>query len=113
MLDDEASKESAESSEVTAGNFMPFQIHGKMRLAPCVRYNLSTDELKKLDAVMHGSTANNETYLKELKNGHRIPKSSHKTWPLEEKAGDEDDDDEDIMVVGKNLIKINFIFFIY
>lgn len=99
MQDDEASKESAESAEPSTGNFMAFQVRERMRIAPCVRYNLSLNEIEKLDAVMSGSDKDNETYLKQLKNGKRSPKSSGKTWPLEEKAGDEDDDE--VMIVGK------------
>lgn len=101
MQDDEASKESTESAEPSTGNFMPFQIHGKMRLAPCVRYNLSMSEIEKLDAVMRGNAKENETYLMQLKNGKRNPKSSEKTWPLEEKPDDDDDNYSDVMIVGE------------
>ena len=96
LQDDEASKESAESADPPAGNFMAFQVRERMRIAPCVRYNLSMNEIEELDAVMSGSVKDNETYLRQLKNGKRCPKSSGKTWPLEEKAGD-----DDVMIVGE------------
>lgn len=104
LIDDEASKESAESAEttVTKSNFMPFQIHGKMRLAPCVRYNLSSEELSELDAILSGNCIESETYLKQLKNGKRTPKTSGKTWPDEEKI--DDDDGDEIMVIGMLII---------
>lgn len=80
-------------------NFMPFQVHGKMKLAPCVRSHLSVDEVKKLEAVMDGVAMEEQTYLKELKNKARIPKSSGKTWPNEENEKNGEDEDE-VMVVG-------------
>lgn len=108
LLDDEASKDSAESTEMT--NFMPFQVHGKMKLAPCVRSHLSVDEIKKLESIMDGISMEEETYLKELKNKTRIPKSSGKTWPNEE---NEKIDEDEVMIVGKNLKfkkKVHFTF---
>lgn len=100
MIDDEASKESAESSDTAKNQFMPFQVHETMRLAPCVRYRLNSDELSKLDGIMSGDVNENVDYLKELKNGVRNPKSSGKTWPQEDKMETEDSDD--CVIVGKS-----------
>ncbi|KAG5671967.1 hypothetical protein PVAND_002132 [Polypedilum vanderplanki] len=89
IVEDEVSKESTESVE-SAGHFMPFQIRGKMRLAPCVRFHISKSQLDKLDEYMLNNNEN-ESYLKDLKNG-KIPKKSGKTWPQEDK-------DDDVMFV--------------
>lgn len=99
VRDDEASKDSTGSTDTNGkSNFMPFQVHGKMRLAPCVRYQLSSNELSKLDAILSGDVSESVTYLKELKSD-RVPKKSDKTWPTEEKV---ESDDEDVVVVGMN-----------
>jgi hypothetical protein len=91
VIDDDISKDSAESAE-SAGNFMPFQIHGKMRLAPCVRYHILQSHLDRLDEFMKNNS-DTESYLKDLKKG-KIPKKSGKTWPKEDR-------DDDLIVVGK------------
>jgi chromatin assembly factor 1 subunit A len=97
LIDDEGSKDSTGSTDTNGkSNFMPFQVHGQMRLAPCVRYQLSSSELSKLDAILSGNASDKTTYLKELKNG-RNPRSSGKTWPQEDKA--ESEDSGDVIVV--------------
>lgn len=99
LRDDEASKDSTGSIDTNGkgSNFMPFQVHGKMRLAPCVRYQLNSSELSKLDTILAGDANDGTNYLKELKNGNRTPKSSGKTWPQEDKV--ESDDDDDVIIV--------------
>ncbi|KAG5667324.1 hypothetical protein PVAND_015308 [Polypedilum vanderplanki] len=101
VMEEEISKDSAESVE-NAGHFMPFQIRGKMRLAPCVRLQISKNQLDTLDEFLLNNNEN-ESYLKDLKNG-KIPKKSGKTWPLEDK-----DDDEVVVIdelegVGEDII---------
>jgi len=103
QIDDEASKESAESSEVAVGNFMPFQIHGKMRLAPRVRNEISKEQKSFLDEILKsdevGNNDRSKLYVMQLKSADYVPKSSTKTWP-------EEDKDDDLIVVGKLVLML-------
>lgn len=99
LRDDEASKDSTGSTEMIGKSyFMPFQVHDQMRLAPCVRYHLSSNELSKLDKIMAGDTKESTNYLRELKSGNRSPKFSCKTWPQEDKI---ESDNDEVVLVGK------------
>lgn len=104
IQDDDTSKDSAESAETTHGksNFMPFQIHGKMRLAPCVRLEISKSQLGTLDEFLKENNEG-ESYLKDLKSGNKIPKKGFKTWPEEEDKDDNENDDE-VVIIGKIII---------
>lgn len=88
-VDEDISRDSAESVE-SSGKFMPFQIRGKMRLAPCVRLQIDKTKLDQLDEYLKNNNEN-VSYLKDLKNG-MIPKKTGKTWP-------EEDKDEDVVAV--------------
>jgi chromatin assembly factor 1 subunit A len=95
QIDDDASKESAECSDVAIGNFMPFQIHGKMRLAPRIRNEISKAQKERLDEILKSDGSNNDRsklYVQQLKSVDYVPKSSSKTWP-------EEDKDDEIVVI--------------
>ena len=90
IADDENSKDSAASSEsvgVIRSNFMPFQVREMMKVAPCVRLEISKEQLAVLDKCLKGEKSVEKLYLKQLKENHK-PKSSGKTWPLDEKDND-------------------------
>lgn len=100
QIDDEGSKESAECSDVAVGNFMPFQIHGKMRLAPRIRNEISKQQKECLDEMLKSDGSNvdrSNLYLQQLKCVDYVPKSSTKTWPQEDK-------DDDVIVAGKLIL---------
>ncbi|CAG9808302.1 unnamed protein product [Chironomus riparius] len=95
QIDDDASKESAECSDVAIGNFMPFQIHGKMRLAPRIRNEISKAQKECLDEILKSDGSKidrSKLYIQQLKSVDYVPKSSTKTWP-------EEDKDDDIVIV--------------
>lgn len=94
MIDDETSKESSESAETN--RFMPFQIHGKMRLAPRVRTEFTSKQKDFLDDILSSNDKIKpveELYLKQLKSIGYAPKLSGKTWPVEE-------EEKDIIIIG-------------
>lgn len=85
---------------------MPFQVHGKMRLAPRVRNEISTNQKEFLEKILSSEIEEldeNKLYLKQLKRSDYVPKFSTKTWPDDEK------DENDIIVVGKFTFKNNYI----
>jgi hypothetical protein len=93
---DDVSKDSAESAEMMQGNFMPFQVRERMKLAPCVRYEMSNNEIDFLDQNINSMKTVDHLYLKELKNGTRVPKRSFKTWP--------EQDNDDLTIVGELIV---------
>lgn len=107
QIDDEASKESAECSDVAVGNFMPFQIHGKMRLAPRIRNEISKQQKERLDEILKSDGRNvdrSDLYVQQLKRVDYVAKSSPKTWPQEDK-------DDEVVVVGKSYLIISCLLF--
>ena len=91
IADDENSKDSAASNESIGGirsNFMPFQVREMMKLAPCVRLEISKEQLTVLDKCLKTVKSVDGLYLKQLKGNHK-PKSSGKTWPVDEKDVDD------------------------
>lgn len=70
-----------------------------MMLAPCVRFQLSKEQIMQLEEDLKGEKSLSQLYLKQLKNGSHKPKSMKSTWPAEDK-----DDDDDLIVVGKRRI---------
>lgn len=98
LVEDETSKDSAESSGESVGvvksNFMPFQIRERMMLAPCVRLVISKEKLLALDRILKSVEPSGELYLKLLKSGAHKPGSSERTRPA--------DDTDDVVILGKN-----------
>lgn len=101
MVDDDTSKDSAESGEslvAIKSSFMPFQIRERMKVAPCVRLNIDKQQLKVLDESLKCVKPLKELYIEQLKSGLHKPGSSPKTWQSEDK------DDDDIIAIGLLLI---------
>lgn len=97
IVDDDTSKESAESAE-SAGvksNFMPFQVRERMMLAPCVRLQIGKEKLKALDGSLNSGKSLAELYVNLLKSGAHKPISTESTWPMEDK------EDDDVVAIGK------------
>lgn len=79
-------------------NFMPFQIKEDMKLAPTVRRVLSDERRRALENLLNVEKQNvqiEDLYLMNLRTGVRVPEHDKRTLP------NEDDDDEDIQVIGK------------
>lgn len=74
---------------------MPFQVRERMKLAPCVRFQISKEQLAALEEDLKGDKPVEKLYLKQLKGDYK-PKSSGKTWPVDEK-------DDDLIIVPDEL----------
>lgn len=96
-VDDDTSKDSAESFEsgsVPKGNFMPFQVRERMKVAPLVRRVLTKPQIDNFDAKFNTSLPRKELYVAEIKNPSYIKGKCDKTWPVDDK------EDDDVMIVG-------------
>lgn len=81
---------------------MPFEIKADMRIAPICRRMLTEEEKSLLDRKRNLDVQKSELYLEDIKKGRITPHTSSKTWPLEAK-------DDDIILLGKNCLCINFL----
>ncbi|CRL05064.1 CLUMA_CG017973, isoform A [Clunio marinus] len=88
-LKDEKNVENGETLTVSKGNFMPFQVRERMKVAPCVRRQMDKKQLSELDKLLNSHQSVNELYLKTLKSGDHKPLRSSKTWPLIDKEEDD------------------------
>lgn len=96
LVEDETSKDSAESGDtigVVKSNFMPFQIRERMKVAPCVRFQIERNQLNVLDECLKEVKPLKELYIQELKSGLHKPKTSPKTWQSEDK-------DDEVIAIG-------------
>lgn len=78
-------------------------------VAPCVRLQISKEQLKALEESLKVEKPVDGLYLKELKNGNHKPKTSGKTWPLDDK----EDERDDVIAVGEfedSYLKIQSLF---
>lgn len=95
-------------------NFMPFQIKADMRVAPHVRYTLTSSQKSCLDDLVKQDLLKPEDslYLASLKSGESVPKTGSKTWPLDDNKEDDDisileSDDAGVLISdGKNVEKM-------
>lgn len=92
--DDEGSKDGSEASDIgVTSNFMPFQIRDRMKIAPLVRVQFTKDHLENFDKYFNENSST-QSYLKELKEGKRIPLKGTRTWQLEK-------DEDELVIVGE------------
>lgn len=90
-IDDEQSKDGSEASDIAAtSNFMPFQIRERMKVAPCVRVQLTKEQFDNFDKLFT-SVDSSLSYVKELQQGKRKPLKGVRTWQK---------DEDDVVVVG-------------
>lgn len=90
-MDDEQSKDGSEASDIAAtSNFMPFQIRERMKVAPCVRVQLTKEQFDNFDKLF-ASVDSSLSYVKELQQGKRKPLKGVRTWQK---------DEDEVVVVG-------------
>lgn len=98
VIDDDTSKDSAESFEsgsAVKSNFMPFQIRERMKVAPLVRRVLTKAQVENFDAKFNTSMPRESLYIADIKNPLYEKGRCEKTWPIDDK------DDDDVIAIGE------------
>lgn len=79
--------ETEEKKPVIQSAFMPFEVKSDMKLAPFFRNKLTDAAKEVLTQAITKQDASTQTYLLELKSGHK-PRKSEKTWPYVDPSDD-------------------------
>lgn len=97
---DKETEENADDEQIS--NFKPFRIKEDMKVAPVIRRMLQSNEKGTFDKQLFSNISVNGLYLKQLKQGKRVPYKFEKTWlPIDDERKQPNDDD-DVQVLGNN-----------
>ncbi|XP_034943996.1 chromatin assembly factor 1 subunit A-B-like [Chelonus insularis] len=97
-------KSAVEEKNISACNFMPFEIKADMKMAPCRRTFSNDEKITFEDLFSKNNEEIGKLYIAELKNDKSKIRRSAKTWPLEAK---DDEVKDEVTIIGDDVMDEN------